>query len=181
VRSNIISSFGSSTGTAVGVPVTVQLNLVNTAKSCASLAGFAVYLWHCDALGLYSMYSQAVAGQNYLRGVQVSDSAGGITFSTIFPGAYDGRWPHMHFEVFSSLASATSGNNDIKTSQIAMPAAAASAVYADSRYSGSATNFAKTSLSTDNVFSDGSSLQVPTITGSNSAGYVLTLQVGVSA
>ena len=181
VRSNITSSVAGSSGTAAGVPLTIKLKVVNTAKSCASLAGFAVYLWHCDALGRYSMYSQAVAGENFLRGVQVTDSAGELSFTSIFPGCYDGRWPHIHFEVYSSLASATNGSNDIKTSQLALPQAACAAVYADSRYSGSTANLARTSLSGDNVFSDGSSLQLASVTGSNSAGYVATLQVGVPA
>lgn len=181
VRSNIVSSIASSTGTASGIPLTLKLKVVNTALGCASLAGFAVYLWHCDALGRYSMYSQAIAGENYLRGVQATDSAGEVTFTSIFPGCYDGRWPHIHFEVYASLASATSGNNDIKTSQLALPQAACAEVYADSRYTGSAANLARTSLTGDNVFSDGSSLQLATVTGSNSAGYVAALQVGISA
>ncbi|MES2946564.1 MAG: intradiol ring-cleavage dioxygenase, partial [Pseudomonadota bacterium] len=112
VRSNIVTSVASASGTAAGIPLTITLKVVNTASSCASLAGFAVYLWHCDATGKYSMYD--IATENYLRGVQVTNSSGEVTFTTIFPGCYSGRWPHMHFEVYSSLASATSGNNDIK-------------------------------------------------------------------
>lgn len=179
VRSNIVTSVASASGTAAGIPLTVTLKVVNTASSCASLAGFAVYLWHCDATGKYSMYD--IATENYLRGVQVTNSSGEVTFTTIFPGCYSGRWPHMHFEVYSSLASATSGSNDIKTSQLAMPLAACNTVYASSIYTGSAANLASSSLASDNVFSDGSSLQVATVTGNNTDGYVATLQVGVSA
>lgn len=181
VRSNITSSIAGASGTATGVPMTVTLKVVNTSSSCASLAGFAVYLWHCDALGRYSMYSSGVTGENYLRGVQVTDSSGQVTFTTIVPGCYSGRWPHMHFEVYSSLASATSGANDIKTSQLALPVAMCNAVYATSGYTGSATNLANISLASDNVFSDGVSLQTPTVTGSVSAGYAAVLQVGVAA
>ena len=180
VRSSIAGSFGSSTGKADGVALTIRLKVVNANASCAALAGYAVYLWHCDALGRYSMYTQAIAGENYLRGVQVTDSAGYVTFTSIFPGCYDGRWPHIHFEVFPSLAVAISGSNDIKTSQLALPASAATAVYADARYTGSSTNLARVSLASDNVFSDGSTLQLATVTGSNSEGYVATLQVGVA-
>ena len=82
--------------------------------------------------------------------------------------------------MFSSLARATSGNNDVKTSQIALPAAACGAVYADARYSGSSSNFARVSLASDNVFSDGATLETPMISGSNTAGYTITLQVGVA-
>lgn len=181
VRGTITSSFGGASGTAAGIPLAIRLQLVNTARSCASLAGFAVYLWHCDALGRYSLYSAGVTGENYLRGVQVSDSSGLVTFNSIFPGCYDGRWPHIHFEIYASLASATSGNSDIKTSQLALPQATCQAVYADAAYTGSASNLARTSLTTDNIFSDGSSLQVASVTGSNSAGYVAALTVGVAA
>ena len=123
VRSDIRSSLGGLVGTAAGVPLTVTLTLVNSAASCALLPGYAVYLWHCDQAGRYSMYSSGVTNQNYLRGVQVSDGNGQVTFQTVFPGCYSGRWPHIHFEVFRSLAAASSGANDILTSQLALPQA----------------------------------------------------------
>lgn len=181
VRSDITGSFGGASGTASGIPLTLRLQIVNSARSCASLAGFAVYVWHADALGRYSMYSSGATGANYLRGVQVTDSSGYVTFTSIFPGCYDGRWPHIHFEIFPSLASATSGSNDIKTSQLALPQSVCQAVYADAAYSGSASNLSRVSLASDNVFSDGSGLQLASVNGSNSAGYVATLTVGVSA
>lgn len=180
VRSNITSSIAGASATAAGVPLTVRLNLVNTASSCAALSGFAVYLWHCDALGRYSMYSTGVTSENYLRGVQVSDSSGLVTFTTVVPGCYSGRWPHIHFEVYSSIGRATAGGNASKTSQLALPQDVCSAVYATSNYTGSAANLAGVSLSNDNIFSDGSSLQLASVTGSVTAGYVATLQVGVS-
>jgi hypothetical protein len=85
-----------------------------------------------------------------------------------------------HFEVYPSLASATSASNKIQTSQLALPAAACSAVYASSGYNQSASNFAKTSLSSDNIFSDGSSLQVASTTGDTINGYAATLTVGLA-
>jgi protocatechuate 3,4-dioxygenase beta subunit len=179
LRSDIASSFGSGNGTASGVAVTIKLTLVKTSASCAALANQAIYLWHCDALGRYSLYSSGVTGANFLRGVQVTNASGDVTFTTIFPGCYSGRWPHMHFEIYSSLAAATSGTNSVKTSQLAMPAAACSEVYAGSGYTGSSGNFASISLASDNVFSDGSSLQLPSIIGSASAGYVVSLQVAI--
>jgi len=181
VRSDIRSSFGSSTTTAAGVPLTVTLTLVNTNSSCASLAGYAIYIWHCNQAGLYSLYSAGVTGENYLRGVQATDGSGQVTFTTIFPACYSGRWPHIHFEVYPSLATATSVSNVVKTSQIAMTEAACDTVYASSGYSASVTNFSQVSLSTDNVFSDGATLETPTITGSVSAGYALALTVGIAA
>jgi protocatechuate 3,4-dioxygenase beta subunit len=181
VRSDIVSSFGTSTTRAAGIPLTIELALVDTKNSCGSLAGYAVYLWHCDALGRYSMYSDDVEGENYLRGVQVSDANGIVRFTSIFPGCYDGRWPHIHFEVFASLEQATSGNNDVKTSQLALPAAASATVYGDARYAGSAANLAQTSLAQDMVFADGVALQLPTISGDNANGYAIALQVGLAS
>ena len=86
--------------------------------------GVAVYAWHADAQGRYSMYSQGVENENYLRGVQPTDAAGTATFTTVFPGCYDGRWPHIHFEVYRSTAEATSDGQIVRTSQIALPQAA---------------------------------------------------------
>lgn len=180
VRSDIRSSIAGATGTATGVALTVTLNLVNSNASCASLEGYAVYLWHCDALGRYSMYASGVTDQNYLRGVQVSDANGQLSFTTIFPGCYSGRWPHIHFEVYRSATTATSYSNKLRTSQLALPESACDAVYAQSGYTGSASNLAQMSLSTDNVFSDGSSLQLADVTGSVGSGYATTLEVGIS-
>ena len=107
VRSDIRSSFGGLSGTADGVPLTIVLSIV-AVSTCEVLAGRAVYLWHCDRLGRYSLYSSGAANQNYLRGVQEADAAGRVTFTSIFPGCYAGRWPHIHFEVYPSLAAAAS-------------------------------------------------------------------------
>jgi protocatechuate 3,4-dioxygenase beta subunit len=179
VRSDIRSSFAGAGATAAGVPLTLNLTLVNTNGSCADLSGYAIYLWHCDREGRYSLYSAGVTGENYLRGVQGTDTSGAATFTTIFPGCYAGRMPHMHFEVYRDTNTATSYTNKLKTSQIAFPSDACDAVYATSGYAASAANFADISFSTDNVFSDGVSLQTATLTGSPSAGYVATLTVGI--
>ena len=181
VRSDVRSSFNGATGVAGGIPLTVTLTLVNTNGSCAALSGYAIYIWHCDQAGRYSLYSSGVTGENYLRGVQETDANGQVTFTTIFPACYSGRWPHMHFEVYPSLASATRVGNVSKISQIALPQAECNAVYATSGYSQSVTNFAQISLATDNVFSDGATLETPTISGSVGAGYAIALTVGIAA
>lgn len=181
VRSDIRSSVGGATGTAQGVPLTLRLRLVNTNASCADLSGYAIYLWHCDRDGNYSLYSTGVTNQNYLRGVQATDSGGQVAFTTIFPGCYSGRMPHMHFEVYRSLAVATSASQKIKTSQLALPVDVCQTVYATTGYSTSVTNLSRISFATDNVFSDGVTLQLATVTGSVAEGYVATLNVGIAA
>lgn len=181
VRQDIRSSVGGATGVAQGVLLTVKIKLVNTGASCASLADYAIYLWHCTRDGLYSMYSTGVTGENFLRGVQATDSSGVAIFTTIFPGCYLGRVPHIHFEVFRSIGTATSATGKIKTSQMAFPVDICNQVYTADGYSASASNLKQISFASDNVFSDGTSLQMVSITGDNTNGYVATLQVGIAA
>lgn len=178
VRSDIRPSFAGLSGTADGVPLTIVLNLV-AAGTCSPLAARAVYLWQCDREGRYSLYSPGVTNQNYLRGVQEADADGRVTFTSIYPGCYAGRWPHIHFEVYPSLAAATSVVNKIATSQIALPKAASDLVYATSGYQASVANLAQVTLATDSVFSDGSALELATVTGSVASGLTATLTVAV--
>ena len=178
VRSDIRSSFAGLSGTADGVPLTIALTLVS-ASTCSPLTNRAVYLWHCDKLGRYSLYSSGVTNQNYLRGVQATDATGKVTFTSIFPACYAGRWPHIHFEVFPSLASATNASNKIATSQIALPKAACDLVYATVGCEQSITSLSQVTLASDNVFSDGSALELATVTGSVAGGFTAALTVAV--
>jgi len=179
VRSDITSSFGSSTTKAEGVPLNITMTINDFANNEAPLAGGAVYVWHCDREGRYSLYSQGVTGENYLRGVQETDGRGQVKFTTIFPACYSGRWPHIHFEVYPSLAKATNSANKIATSQMALPDATCQAVYATSGYQQSRSNISRVSLDNDNVFRDGYDLQMPTVTGDPSSGYQLSFSCAV--
>jgi protocatechuate 3,4-dioxygenase beta subunit len=180
VRSDIRSSFNGATGVAEGVPLTVRMKVYDLNGSDATAyAGAAVYIWHCNRDGEYSMYSQDIADENYLRGVQETDASGSVEFTTIFPAAYDGRWPHIHFEVYGSVDDATSASNKLRTSQMAMPEDVCKQVYEADGYDASVQNLSQVSLSTDNVFSDGWSLQTPSVSGNNDDGWVATLNVPV--
>lgn len=182
VRSDIRASIAGASGVAAGVPLTMTLKLLNTSGNCASLAGYAIYLWHCDREGRYSMYSSGVTGENYLRGVQVTGNDGTASFTTIFPGCYLGRMPHMHFEIYRNANTASSWSNRLRTSQIAFAAADCSTVYAQaSGYSASAANLGRISFATDNVFSDGVGSQLATLSGSVAQGYTGSLSIGLPA
>jgi protocatechuate 3,4-dioxygenase beta subunit len=178
VRSDLRSSFAGLSGSVTGVPLNLALTIVS-ASNCVPLAGYAVYLWHCDAVGNYSLYSSGVTNQNWLRGVQAADANGVVRFTTIYPGCYSGRWPHMHFEVYKSLTAATAVSNKIATSQIAMPLASNNLVYATSAYTSSARNQAQITLASDMVFSDGASLELATVTGDVANGMTAALTVAV--
>ncbi len=181
VRSDIRSSFGSSTTVAAGVPLAIKLAIQDAGGDCAPLAGAAVYLWHCDREGGYSLYSQSVADENYLRGVQEADDRGLVTFQSIFPACYPGRWPHIHFEVYPSLALATDEANRIATSQIALPKDACDLVYATDGYSQSIQALSRLTLASDNVFrDDGAARQLGVVTGDVASGLTVTATIPVN-
>jgi len=179
VRSDLTTSFAGMTGRAEGVPLTVKLRVIDLSSDAGGYEGAAVYIWHCDRDGGYSMYSDAVRDQNYCRGVQAADANGDVTFTSVFPGAYPGRWPHIHFEVYPSLDAATSASDKLRTSQLALPKAACERVYATAGYEASIGNLAQTSLRSDMVFADGFSLQLAKVSGDIDGGLTATLNVPV--
>ena len=179
VRSDIRSSFGSSTTTAAGIPLTIALT-VREAATGNVLTGAAVYLWHCTADGNYSLYSSGYENENFLRGVQPLDASGTATFTSIYPGAYPGRWPHVHFEVYSDVATAVASGPIVKTSQLALPQVESAAVYATSGYGNSTRNLNSTSLTSDMVFGDdGGIFQIANMSGSVESGFTASLTIGV--
>ena len=178
VRSDIRTSFGGYSGTAEGVPLTIELAIEDA--SCQPIVGAAVYLWHCNRDGQYSLYT--ITDQNYLRGVHQADKDGKVTFSSIFPACYSGRWPHIHFEVYPDLAAATSGTGLLATSQIALPEDMCNDVYATDGYAQSVTNLQQVSLATDLVFgNDGGLQQLGTVTGRVDDGLTVKLAVPVQS
>jgi len=179
VRSDIRSSFGSSTAVAEGVPLTIELT-VRDAATGSALVGAGVYLWHCDRDGNYSLYSDGLEDVNYLRGVQETDAMGTARFTSIYPACYTGRWPHIHFEVYSDVANAVASGPIVKTSQIALPEEVNALVYATSGYEQSVQNVSQVSLAGDNVFrDDGGIHQIATMSGSAASGYTAALTIGV--
>lgn len=184
VRRDVRSSFLTTTTKAKGVKVRLKLTLVNINARCTPLAGYAVYFWHCDRDGLYSLYT--VPKESYLRGVQVSDENGRLSFVTIFPGCYPGRWPHLHLENFTSLAEATNGKKSFLTTQLALPADVCTNIYNNARgYSGSIQPFSQITLGTDQCFGDDTPAQLaamtPVMTGNIQDGYVAKATVGIAA
>jgi protocatechuate 3,4-dioxygenase beta subunit len=179
VRSDIRSSFDQYSGTAEGVPLTIRMTIQDASNGCEPLAGAAAYLWNCDREGNYSMYT--ITDQNYLRGMQEAGSDGVVTFESIYPACYSGRWPHIHFEVYPNLAAATDDANKIATSQIALPEDVCNAVFATDGYEQSIQNIAQITLQSDNVFGDdGGARQLGQVTGDLEQGYTVELTVPVN-
>jgi protocatechuate 3,4-dioxygenase beta subunit len=177
LRSDITADFDGS-DVQDGVPLTLAITLEDVSNSCALLEGAAVYIWHCNADGEYSVYSSGNngnhSGQTFLRGAQVSNSSGQVTFTTIYPGRYAGRATHIHVEIYAD----DSFNTLLKTSQFAFPDDHNDTVYNASAYSESDST-TQTGNDSDNVFSDGYDEQMLSIAGSNGSGYTATITIGI--
>ena len=181
VRSDIRSSFGSSTTVAEGVPLTIQLT-IQDGTDCVPLAGAAVYVWHCDRDGNYSLYSRPPPARTTCAACRKRTTDGVVTFTSVFPACYPGRWPHIHFEVYPSLDMATNEANKIATSQVALPKESCDLAYAADGYAQSVTTLAQVSLESDGVFGDdGGVQQIGTVTGSVTDGMTVALTVPVNA
>ena len=182
MRTDIRSSFAGLTPVAGGVQLDIVLALVNAGGACQPLAGHAVYLRHCDAAGQYSIYD--TPDRNYLRGVNVSDAGGKLRFTTVYPGCYTGRWPHIHFEVFASAEAAVSGKAAILTSQLLLPEEICTMVYiGNPSYPASLSALQGVSVLTDMVFGDNTAEQLqgqtPTFSGDITSGLLAFAQVGL--
>jgi protocatechuate 3,4-dioxygenase beta subunit len=150
-----------------GTPLTLALTVVNVASGCAPVADATVEVWHCDHTGGYSEYTTAGTS---LRGLQKTDASGRATFTTVYPGWYQGRATHVHLEVFVNGSS-------VKTTQMAFPEDVTAAVYAEGVYAARGQN--TTTNGRDNVFSDGVSDELAIMTGSVASGYVASRQIGI--
>lgn len=169
VQANIVSD---RSGVALLITITVQ----DQSDDCNPLSGVYVDLWHCDAEGNYSEYggtqmqSTDYTDVHFLRGRQMTDANGQVSFISIFPGWYNGRAPHIHLEVLDS------NENSIRVTQIAFPKDVCDTVYATTGYNGEA----NTLNTNDNVFSDSlDGNMLDSITGNTSDGYTLLKTVVV--
>ena len=150
-----------------GTPLALALTVVSVASGCAPVANATIEVWQCDAAGAYSEYT---AVGTFLRGLQKTDANGKATFNTVYPGWYAGRATHIHLEVIVNGAS-------VKTTQMAFPEDVTATVYSQGVYASRGQN--STRNSTDNVFADGTTNELASMTGSAAAGYTATLQIGI--
>ena len=153
-----------------GTQLTLTVKVVNVNAGCAAVAGADVEIWHCDSGGNYSEYGTQTT-QNYLRGIQTTKSSGEATFTTIYPGWYQGRATHIHLEV-------TMNGRSVKATQIAFPEAINNTVHANGAYASRGSN--PMSNASDGIFADSLSSELVTPTGDPANGFAATFQVGVS-
>jgi len=160
-----------------GVPLKLTIRVAQVSGTgCTALAGAQVDIWHCDAVGVYSDASDPsfnTRGQNFLRGYQVTDANGAVTFNTIFPGWYQGRAVHVHFKVRNG---ATQAQNFDFTSQFFFTEADSLAVYAQTPYASRGTNFLRNAQ--DGIFNGGGDQTTLALT-KDGTGYATTFDLGI--
>jgi protocatechuate 3,4-dioxygenase beta subunit len=154
-----------------GTQLNLAITVVNTATSCAPLAGVNVEIWQCDATGNYSQYGSERA-QTYLRGIQTTDDNGQVRFTTVYPGWYQGRATHIHVEV-------TRNGQSLKVTQIAFPESVNNEVYGSGVYASRGSN--PTTNTRDGIFADSINSEMASVAGNPSSGYTATFTIGLTA
>jgi protocatechuate 3,4-dioxygenase beta subunit len=152
-----------------GTTLTLTITVVNSSNNCSPVANANVEIWQCDATGNYSQYGSQT-GQTYLRGIQTTNSNGEVTFTTVYPGWYQGRATHIHAEVVRNGAS-------VKVTQIAFPESTNAAVYGTGVYASRGTN--PTSNARDGIFADGLDSELATVAGDPASGYTATFRIAI--
>ncbi len=163
-----------------GYKMTVKITIGNTNNNCNPLSNAIVDIWHCDAEGNYSEYGgTGMQANNYqslhfLRGRQVTDTNGLVTFTSIFPGWYSGRATHIHVHIYNAAG------NSLKITQIAFPEGSGSAKAIVNGYNKGMSGY--TYNANDGVFGDdGGKYQIATVSGSKDSGFDLSIQMNVPA
>lgn len=173
VQANIVSD-------RTGVPLTIVITVQNANAGCTVLQGATVDIWHCDKDGNYSEYggtgmqSANYTAVHFLRGRQTTDAEGKVKFTSIFPGWYNGRATHIHVHVYNAAG------QSLLVTQIAFPEGTDSAVAQVAASTGYKGMSGYTYNSNDNVFSDGTSNEMSSISGSVSGGFALSHTIKVS-
>jgi protocatechuate 3,4-dioxygenase beta subunit len=163
-----------------GVQMAMNITIKNKNTGCGPLAGAIVDVWHCDKDGYYSEYggsglqSVNLSNVDFLRGRQITDANGLAAYTTIFPGWYSGRAPHIHVHVYNAAG------KSLLVTQIAFPFAIANTLYTTGQAYGYTKGAQNTLNERDNVFSDGFATELATVSGSPSTGYTLTHTIVVN-
>jgi len=158
-----------------GLPLTLTLRLQDAGADCTPQVGAYVDIWHASAQGEYSDVSGSGnpdnRGEDWLRGYQVSDEAGEVTFTTIWPGYYRGRTIHIHFRVRTTLADSSEVNF---TSQLFFDEDVNAAVLATSAYQQASPR--DTTNAADGIYE---AAMLTEVTGDVATGYAGTFTVNL--
>lgn len=160
-----------------GTPLTLTFTVAGVGSSCTALAGAQVDVWHCDALGSYSDVSaESTTGRKFLRGYQVTDSTGRVTFTTVYPGWYRGRAVHIHFKVRTFSGSQKTFEF---TSQIFFDDAVSDEVYRQSPYSSRGARDTRNAADMVYTSNDNSGASLLASVAKSGSGYAASFGIGL--
>jgi protocatechuate 3,4-dioxygenase beta subunit len=146
-------------------------------SACTPMPNVYVDLWQCDALGVYSDVNDRNTGSTagaskFLRGYQQTDEQGRVSFTTIYPGWYQGRAVHIHFKVRTALDGAARE----QTSQLYFDDALTDQVHALPPYNSKGSGRLRNDR--DGIYRNGGpALTVPVV--QDGEGYAGTYTIGV--
>ncbi|MBV9849916.1 MAG: twin-arginine translocation pathway signal protein [Armatimonadetes bacterium] len=176
-RNNILANL-DGTDPQVGVPLTLKVYVYDSENNNAALAGAQVDIWHCNALGVYSNESsESTSGQTWLRGYQLTDTNGMVTFTTIIPGWYQGRTTHIHLRVRSKYSEASSTSDGSNTTQVFFSQTLLDSIYTNvAPYNTKGTD--TTTNASDRVYTSQTHGENELVlTGDNTNGYAATFAI----
>lgn len=151
-----------------GMPLQLDLTIVD-ADTCRPIPGASLEVWHADATGNYSGFGSTRSNTTFLRGAQIADDNGKVTFQTLYPGWYQGRAVHIHLK-------AHNGGNRVHTTQLFFDENVSDAVYATSPYDSRPGQ--RTTNAQDGIYAGGGAGTTLALTR-NGDGYVGTLDLGI--
>lgn len=173
VRANL-----DGTEQQAGIPLVLTIYVYDSEQSCAPYVGAQIDIWHCNASGVYSdVAGEGTSTEQWLRGYQITDATGKVTFTTIVPGWYQGRTTHIHARVRSSYSDASSTSDGTNTTQMFFSQTLIDMLATSvAPYSAQGTN--STTNAGDHVYSGetmGENLLA--LTGDATSGYAATLSI----
>jgi protocatechuate 3,4-dioxygenase beta subunit len=160
-----------------GLPLNLNITVYNANSSCSPLPGVQIDIWHANASGLYSdIAGLGSSGQTFLRGYQITDKNGKVSFATIYPGWYPGRTPHIHLK--ARMLNAAGNKNLESTTQLFFDDALSDSVYAgNAPYNTRGSRHTRNSE--DGIYGGRTSL-LAALKGSASSGYTATFGIGIA-
>ncbi len=176
-RSNILSNLDGS-ATQTGIALALTIIVVDGKNGCVPYANAQVDIWHCNAAGVYSDQAvESTSTETWLRGYQVTDANGRVSFATIIPGWYSGRTTHIHLRVRSSYSQASSTSDGTNTTQLFFAQTFIDALATGvAPYSAEGTN--PTTNAGDRVYAEQTKgANVLALSGDNTTGYTAAVTV----
>jgi protocatechuate 3,4-dioxygenase beta subunit len=179
LRSNIIANL-DGTSVQTGIPLTLNVTVIDTENACAPYVNAQVDIWHCNAAGVYSdQASESTTTETWLRGYQITDADGKVGFSTVIPGWYSGRTTHIHLRVRSTYSTASSNSDGTNTTQLFFDQTLVDTLATSvTPYSAEGKN--STTNATDHVY-DGETngANLLSLSGDNTSGYTAEITIGL--